>query len=81
MYKIGDILKSHCICCDEEEIWEVESIKENDKYLDGLFRTYKLKSIKNCMGVEVRTSVKDCECVLKSMGIEKTASPIKRRKQ
>ena len=57
--QIGDKIKGECIACCEEEIWEVESIT-NEKYLDGVFRTYNVKAVKNCISDTVRTSLKDC---------------------
>ena len=56
-YKIGQKLRGECICCDEEEIWEVESITD-EEYTDGVFKTYHLKAIKHCIGDEIRTSIK-----------------------
>lgn len=56
--KIGDRLKSECIECNKEEIWEVESITQ-EVYPDGVFKTYHLKSIETCFPFEVRTSKKD----------------------
>ena len=57
--KIGDKVKSECISCNAEEIWEVVGIRMAD-YNDGKFRTYDLKGIKVCLSDGVRISVKDC---------------------
>lgn len=62
-YKVGDKLKTECISCGAEEIWEIESIT-NEKYKDGIFKTYNLKSVKHCFGIEVITSAKDCKEVM-----------------
>jgi len=63
-YKKGDKLVGECLACGAEEIWEVESISK-EKYLDGIFKTYHLRGVKNCtFGRAIRTSRKDVpECM------------------
>jgi len=60
VFKVGDMVESECEACDATQIWEVEGIEENVEYGDGLFKTYYLKSIENCLGLAIRTSIKDC---------------------
>jgi hypothetical protein len=61
--KVGDKLETQCIACDEDEIWEVESITK-EEYLDGLFKTYNLNAIKNCLFPGAKKSVKNVpECM------------------
>jgi hypothetical protein len=57
-FKIGDKLKSECDSCGEDEIWQVESTGMED-YSDGVFRTYELRAIKNCISNSARITVKD----------------------
>ena len=54
----GDKLKSECIACDKEEVWQIEGIT-NEEYSDGIFKTYNLVAVKHCMGVPLKTSLKD----------------------
>ena len=56
--QIGQKIKGECLACGAEEIWEVERIGK-EKYQDGKFRTYHIKSLQHCIG-EVRTTIKDC---------------------
>ena len=61
--KVGDKLKSECLCCDKEEIWEVQTIS-NGEYLDGVFETFHLKSLKHCLGEGTMTSIKNIPKVM-----------------
>ncbi len=56
--KVGQRLKTECISCEEDEIWEIESIGKV-KYDDGIFRCYNLKAVKNCISDTARTNLKD----------------------
>ena len=57
--KTGQKIKGKCVACGKPEIWKIESIT-NEKYSNGMFKTYNLQAVKNCISNTVKTSLKDC---------------------